>query len=184
MGAGSQHPAWASCVAPGGLGGWSGSQTEGEQWPADQRKTFRHRGLHPGVCPRRSGARALDQQRRASMTMDTYRHLFPGQEAETVARLPDMLAGPADALQATGIDTKTAGGGSARAGYAQYAKGENRRPLVVIDRIQDEGPPESDERNPLPQSILGGHRRGLAKAGESRPGRGRTSDQGIMSPLL
>jgi hypothetical protein len=27
------------------------------------------------------------------LTMDTYGHLFPGQEADTVARFPDMIDG-------------------------------------------------------------------------------------------
>jgi len=38
-----------------------------------------------------------------TLTMDTYSHLFPGQEAETVNRLPD-LDGEADVLRATGTD--------------------------------------------------------------------------------
>lgn len=41
------------------------------------------------------------------LTMDTYGHLFPGQEAETVARLPNMLTDPAEAMQATGTPDRT-----------------------------------------------------------------------------
>ena len=29
-----------------------------------------------------------------TLTMDTYGHLFPGQEADTVARLPNLLSNP------------------------------------------------------------------------------------------
>ena len=38
------------------------------------------------------------------LTMDTYGHLFPGQDAATVARLPNMLASEPKALRATGTD--------------------------------------------------------------------------------
>ena len=37
-----------------------------------------------------------------TLTMDTYGHLFPGQEADTVARFPDMLSDGSEALRATG----------------------------------------------------------------------------------
>jgi integrase len=39
-----------------------------------------------------------------TLTMDTYGHLFPGQDAATVARLPNMLASEPIALRATGTD--------------------------------------------------------------------------------
>jgi hypothetical protein len=38
------------------------------------------------------------------LTMDTYGHLFPGQEADAVGRLRDMLAHPPNKLRATGTD--------------------------------------------------------------------------------
>ncbi len=38
------------------------------------------------------------------LTMDTYGHLFPGQDAATVARLPNMMASEPMALRATGTD--------------------------------------------------------------------------------
>jgi hypothetical protein len=38
------------------------------------------------------------------LTMDTYGHLFPGQEADTVARLDNLTAGPPEAHAATGTD--------------------------------------------------------------------------------
>jgi hypothetical protein len=37
-----------------------------------------------------------------TLTMDTYGHLFPGQEADTVARLPITLGDRREALWATG----------------------------------------------------------------------------------
>ena len=38
------------------------------------------------------------------LTMDTYGHLFPGQDAATVARLPNMMASEPITLRATGTD--------------------------------------------------------------------------------
>ena len=39
-----------------------------------------------------------------TLTMDTYGHLFPGQEVAAVAGLRDVLSGPPKALRATGTD--------------------------------------------------------------------------------
>ncbi len=39
-----------------------------------------------------------------TLTMDTYGHLFPGQEAETVARLPQILGDSITILRPTGTD--------------------------------------------------------------------------------
>jgi len=39
-----------------------------------------------------------------TLTMDTYGHLFPGQEADTVANLPNMLGNGPQELRATGTD--------------------------------------------------------------------------------
>jgi integrase len=39
-----------------------------------------------------------------TLTMDTYGHLFPGQDAATVARLPNMMGSEPIALRATGTD--------------------------------------------------------------------------------
>ncbi len=39
-----------------------------------------------------------------TLTMDTYGHLFPGQEADAVARMRDILTAPTEALRATGTD--------------------------------------------------------------------------------
>jgi len=53
-------------------------------------------GAHP------KAVQAVMRHSVITLTMDTYGHLFPGQEAETVARLPNMLTNPADAMHATG----------------------------------------------------------------------------------
>ena len=57
------------------------------------------------------------------LTMDTYGHLFPGQEADTVARLPDMLAVEPAALQATGTDDQAALSATQRAAHCAARRG-------------------------------------------------------------
>ena len=58
-------------------------------------------GAHPKAI------QTLMRHSSITLTMDTYGHLFPGQEAETVHRLPDMDTDD-DALAATGTDDATA----------------------------------------------------------------------------
>ncbi len=53
-------------------------------------------GAHP------KAVQALMRHSSITLTMDTYGHLFPGQEAETVARFPGMLGGQPQQLRATG----------------------------------------------------------------------------------
>lgn len=45
---------------------------------------------------------ALMRHSSITLTMDTYGHLFPGQEAETVARFPSMMGEQPQELRATG----------------------------------------------------------------------------------
>ena len=61
-------------------------------------------GAHP------KAVQAVMRHSTITLTMDTYGHLFPGQEADTVARLPRMLAAAPEALRATGTDDATAKG--------------------------------------------------------------------------
>ena len=45
-------------------------------------------GAHP------KAVQAIMRHSTIVLTMDTYGHLFPGQEAETISRLPKMMAAP------------------------------------------------------------------------------------------
>jgi len=54
-------------------------------------------GAHPKVI------QSVMRHSSITLTMDTYGHLFPGQEADAVARLPLML-GELRQMQATGTD--------------------------------------------------------------------------------
>ena len=55
-------------------------------------------GAHP------KAVQAVMRHSTITLTMDTYGHLFPGQEADTVARLPAMMGDDPEALRATGTD--------------------------------------------------------------------------------
>jgi hypothetical protein len=55
-------------------------------------------GAHP------QSIQAIMRHSSITLTMGTYGHLFPGQEAETVSRLPNMMHAASDALEATGTD--------------------------------------------------------------------------------
>ena len=43
-----------------------------------------------------------------TLTLDTYGHLFPGEEADAVGRMREMLFAPPEALRATGTDNAAA----------------------------------------------------------------------------
>ena len=55
-------------------------------------------GAHPKVV------QTIMRHSTITLTMDTYGHLFPGQEAEAIARFPDMLGEGPIQLRATGTD--------------------------------------------------------------------------------
>jgi integrase len=59
-------------------------------------------GAHP------KAVQAVMRHSSITLTMDTYGHLFPGQEAETVGRLPDMVGNNEEVLAATGTSDAVA----------------------------------------------------------------------------
>jgi integrase len=59
-------------------------------------------GAHPKVVQQ------VMRHQSITLTMDTYGHLFPGQEADAVAQMRQMLVDPPEALRATGTDNATA----------------------------------------------------------------------------
>ncbi len=92
-------------------------------------------GCHPKV------AQAVTRHSTITLTMDTYGHLFPGQESEAVARLPGMLSPThsPEAMRATGTEggarkwaqlgQQSAGGmGLAAAKCGEPAKRQNDAP--------------------------------------------------------
>jgi len=55
-------------------------------------------GAHPKVV------QTVMRHGSITLTMDTYGHLFPGQEADAIAGMRVMLTGPPTILRATGTD--------------------------------------------------------------------------------
>jgi len=114
-----------------------------------------------------------------TLTMDTYGHLFPGQDAEAVASLPDILGDGSNAQRATGTDGQAADG----------SWGQMRGQYKVKSSLEaaESSEPDKDSRigdgqpNVLTFNALSGKQREPAKRGGSRPGGIRTPDQGIMS---
>jgi len=135
-------------------------------------------GVHPKVV------QVVMRHSSIVLTMDTYGHLFPGQEADAVARLGDMLATPPKAMQATGTDDLAAG---SREGAQRLAQRAGRGILQAVAAACNEEPePDDQAERPKPLRVAGfGNRVRLnAACCESRPGGSRTPDPGIMSPLL
>ena len=56
------------------------------------------RGVHANVVQK------VMRHQSITLTMDTYGHLFPGQEADAVGRMREMLVAPPEAMRATGTD--------------------------------------------------------------------------------
>ena len=100
-----------------------------------------------------------------TLTMDTYGHLFPGQDAATVARLPIMLASEPMALRATGTDGRAAlrmplENGGSNLGLAQKSAAhaqQSGRVLVLDDatRCDDEDPSPRNGTSPNPLRVAG-----------------------------
>ena len=119
------------------------------------------------------------------LTMDTDGHLLPGQEADTVAKLPSMMGDWPRPLRATGTLGKCdEAAGSARR-VAQRAGRENRS---RDDATRCEKTTASDKRqrelNPFAVARCGDEAPRDATRNESRAARTRTGNQQIMSLLL
>jgi len=79
-----------------------------------------------------------------TLTMDTYGHLFPGQESQTVRRLPSMLQPlEAEAIRATGTDDHTAGSPSLA---QRICSAPDTKPCVPDARACDDGPAGGENR--------------------------------------
>ena len=83
-----------------------------------------------------------------TLTMDTYGHLFPGEEAATIARLPQMFADPQAALRATG--TGGPGDGAATTGptngqqKGQHTNGGGWQNVLVSGENWRKATPDGD----------------------------------------
>jgi hypothetical protein len=125
-------------------------------------------GVHPKVV------QTVMRHLAITLTMDTYGHLFPGQDAAAVAALPSMTSGPQDAPEAqraTGTDDAAAATGS--------ISGSSRDAKPFMDDAETcesnkEAQKSSEDRNVLKINSLRGERRHVARRGKSRPGGIRT----------
>jgi len=144
---------------------------------------FAMTGAHPKVVQQ------VMRHSTITLTMDTYGHLFPGQEADAVAGMRDVLFTLPEALRATGTDNSGAevlkiAQHEKSAALAQQLGCETVRSGCDVVRTagNDRAPRETPK--PLRDEDLCDVVRRDASKNESRPGRTRTRDQGIMSPLL
>ena len=118
-----------------------------------------------------------------TLTMDTYGHLFPGQEYEAVMRLGGLLDGPESqfqTLRATGTDDQV----SISVIQAQQSGRENV-PLAAKP-CESTGKQEQQRKTPKPLNDQGLSDKCpvISTDAESSSGGIRTPDTRIMIPLL
>ena len=112
-----------------------------------------------------------------TLTMDTYGHLFPGQDAEAVAKMPNILGDASDtpeALAATGTD-------SLLPADRQQWTGKTTRETAKPGDWNEMGSGDENSPQVVPLSVLGDKRRDVSKGSG---GGTRTHDTRIMIPLL
>jgi len=135
-------------------------------------------GVHPKVV------QTVMRHSSITLTLDTYGHLFPGQEADAVAQLGKLLGDDPQAMQATGTD----GNDPRLARGAQHGAQHNRRGLSLVgadacDEAQV-GQPEAAGQKSLRIASLSKAVQASAAENESRAAGTRTPNQQIMSLLL
>jgi len=128
-------------------------------------------GAHP------KAVQAVMRHSTITLTMDCYGHLFPGQEAETVARLPAMLTDAPGVLAATGTDDSHAHPPDERGAHLG-AHPEGKRRLGPAKRGEREWDQSTGRRGVggRPQVLTLSRntksRRAVATAGEAAEGKG------------
>ena len=116
--------------------------------------------------------------------MDTYGHLFPGQEAEAHRRMRPMLVDPPEILRATGTSDQAAGAPYSAQRLAQQTARETLR--SAASRCQRESDDRAQKKTPKPLRVadLDDRVRRNASSCTSSGGGTRTPDTRIMIPLL
>jgi integrase len=135
-------------------------------------------GVHPKVV------QTVMRHASITLTMDTYGHLFPGQEIDAVSRMRDIMIGPPESLRATGTDNQSAKPLTKAQRQAQQS-GRERQQSGATD-CDDKGLMSAQKKTPNPLRIaeLDGVVRSDATTDKSRAGGTRTLNQRIMSPVL
>ncbi len=108
-------------------------------------------GAHPKAI------QAVMRHSTITLTMDTYGHLVPGQEAETVARFPSMLPDETEAAQATGTYDVVSASESYSSTYSsRIAKSSERvRPCANGSAAGDEDHAKASARKAAPIAGIG-----------------------------
>ncbi len=137
-------------------------------------------GAHPNAV------QAVMRHSTITLTMDTYGHLFPGQEAETVARLPEMLGDGPLALRATGTCDEQP---DESANGAAVGAAVNRRNMLDMAGTGEATPSDSTARGEqdedsqvIPLSVHKKSRRVMATAGLKAEGKGFEPSTGFPAP--
>ncbi len=122
------------------------------------------------------------------LTLDTYGHLFPGQEAATVAMLPTMMAGELEEMQATGTDDATPQNGDSPTSAPTSRPTSRNANKPRPDASQCNEPHDSTlkvvDRNSLQDGVLCDCLRSNAPKKQNTPGRTRTCDREIRNLVL
>ncbi len=133
------------------------------------------KGAHPKAI------QAVMRHSTITLTMDTYGHLFPGQEADTVARLPKMLGNGEEMLRATGTADYTADDAQRQ---AQQSECKTVRVCAKRSEGKADAGGDSDSRKLLLDTKQRNAPQESAKRCANTPRRTRTSDPLIKSRCL
>ena len=116
--------------------------------------------------------------------MDTYGHLFPGQEAEALRRMRQMLLDPPEILLATGTSDQAAGAPHSVQRLTQQTARETLRPAASRCQRESDGRPQKKTPKPLRVADLDDSVRRNASSCTSSGGGTRTPDTRIMIPAM
>lgn len=144
-------------------------------------------GVHPKVV------QTVMRHSVITLTMDTYGHLFPGQEAEAINRLPDMLDDPPDDILSEGPDQPNRNDPPAHGcgqQIGQQSGGKSCAPMATAGNFDRQANAATcvatAVRNSCSSRTLGNDWPPLASDGNSSRGGIRTrtgvTPQGILSP--
>jgi len=122
-----------------------------------------------------------------TLTMDTYGHLFPGQEAETVARFPEMVQKAPDAQQATGTGDAAPNSGTRSGQHSgQQLGGRKGRNVAEPGEIHTTANTRAGATPTAPQVLVlsrnNESRQVLATAGLEAEGKGFEPSTGKPAP--
>ncbi len=135
-------------------------------------------GAHPKVV------QTVMRHQSITLTMDTYGHLFPGQEADAVGRMHELMFDSSQTLKATGTDNTTANSLDSRAAHAQQSGRQSMQKRAATCNEKTEPGPQRESSKSLQIAHLGDSMWGNTKGSESSGEGTRTPDTRIMIPLL